>query len=169
MKEALEALGVDIKLLIVQITGFLILFFILKKYLFGRIMGFMQEREEKIRKTFEDQDRQNRELRDLRQTYEERLAKVEEEASRRLQSAVKEAQVLSDDIIKRTHAEAERIKEKAAQDIEQEKKKALSEVRAEVVDLSILACQKILKKSIDRTTAKELVDEFLKDLETYKG
>ncbi len=43
---------IDIRLIIVQATGFLILFWILKKYLFGRIMGLIKDRENEIKDVY---------------------------------------------------------------------------------------------------------------------
>ena len=89
--DAIAALGLKFKPLIIQIAGFLILFWILKKYLFGRIIGMIQERSEEIRRTYEQNEKTAEEARQLREQYAQQLAEVKEKADAIILEATKKA------------------------------------------------------------------------------
>lgn len=155
---------IDIRLIIVQGIGFIILYFLLKKFLFGRIIDLMKARENEIRDTYAKSEQVRDEASKLKSDYEARIAKAEEEAHKKLQEAVLEAKKISENIIKNTKEETEKIKEKAKQNIEQERKNALAEIRKEVVNLSMLATEKLIKKSVDKNTAEKLVESAIQDI-----
>jgi len=161
MGEALSALGVNIKIVIIQAIGFLILLWLMKKFLFGRIQGIMQKRREEVLEGYERNERARQELEELKNTYEARLANIESEATQKMEQAVKEAQKLAQEILTTTRQEAEEMRERAIYDINQEKKKALTEIRDEVVNLSMELTTKMIQKSMDKKTAEKLVDDFI--------
>lgn len=156
--------AIDIRLIIVQVIGFLILFFILKKYLFGRIIDLIKARENEIRGIYNGAEQDKNQASKLKSQYETRISEVEAEAHKKMQEAVLEAKEISENIINNTREQAGKIKEKANQEIEQEKKNALAEIRKEVVNLSIIATEKLIKESIDRNLAEKLVDGAIKDI-----
>jgi len=161
MGEALSALGVNIKIVIIQALGFLILLWLMKKFLFGRIQGIMQKRREEVVEGYERNERARQELEELKNNYEARLANIESEATQKMEQAVKEAQKLAQEILTTTRQEADEIRERAVYDFNQEKKKALTEIRDEVVNLSMELTTKMIQKSMDKKTAEKLVDDFI--------
>jgi F-type H+-transporting ATPase subunit b len=161
MGEALSALGVNIKIVIIQAIGFLILLWLMKKFLFGRIQGIMQKRREEVVEGYERNERVRQELEELKNNYEARLANIESEATQKMEQAVKEAQKLAQEILTTTRQEADEIRERAVYDFNQEKKKALTEIRDEVVNLSMELTTKMIQKSMDKKTAEKLVDDFI--------
>jgi F-type H+-transporting ATPase subunit b len=161
MGEALSALGVNIKIVIIQAIGFLILLWLMKKFLFGRIQGIMQRRREEVVEGYERNERVRQELEELKNNYEARLANIESEATQKMEQAVKEAQKLAQEILTTTRQEADEIRERAVYDFNQEKKKALTEIRDEVVNLSMELTTKMIQKSMDKKTAEKLVDDFI--------
>jgi len=163
MGEALSALGVNIKIVIIQAIGFLILLWLMKKFLFGRIQGIMQKRREEVLEGYERNERARQELEELKNNYEARLANIESEATQKMEQAVKEAQKLAQEILTTTRQEADEMRERAIYDINQEKKKALTEIRDEVVNLSMELTTKMIQKSMDKKTAEKLVDDFIGD------
>jgi F-type H+-transporting ATPase subunit b len=161
MGEALSALGVNIKIVIIQALGFLILLWLMKKFLFERIQGIIQKRREEVVEGYERNERSRQELEELKQNYEARLANIESEATQKMEQMVKEAQNLAQEIMTTTRQEADEMRERAIYDINQEKKKALTEIRDEVVNLSMELTTKMIQKSMDKKTAEKLVDDFI--------
>jgi len=162
--DTLNALGVNFKSIIVQGVGFLILLFILKKFLFGKISALIKERSEGIKGTYSKIEKDKADAEKLKLEYQVKLADAEAEADKRIQEAVKEGGRISEGIIKRAQEEAELLRSKAQEGIEQERKKAVVEIRDQVVNLSLLASSKIIQKSIDEKTAEKLVDEVIKEM-----
>lgn len=155
---------IDIRLIIVQAIGFLVLFWILKKYLFGRIMDLIKARENEIRNIYSGAEQDKDEASKLKSQYETRILEVEAEVDKKMKEAVLEAKKIGENIIKNTKEEAEKIKEKANQGIEQEKKNVLAEIRKEVVNLSMIATEKLINESVDKSVAEKLVNSAIQDI-----
>jgi F-type H+-transporting ATPase subunit b len=99
--ELITSLGIDPKFILVQMVGFLILIFVLRKYAFGPMVGVLQQRQDTIRGNFDEAEARRNEMVKLQRDYEERLAKIEDEARDKIQVAVREAQVARDEIVAR--------------------------------------------------------------------
>src|SRR3990167_9935952 len=87
---ALDNLGVNIKAIIIQAVGFLILLFILKKYLFGKISAMINERSEGVKKVYTKIENDKAEAERLKIEYQRKLSDAEAEAVKRIQDAVNE-------------------------------------------------------------------------------
>ena len=163
--EFLRVLGVDIKLVVVQALGFLILLYLLRRFLFDKIFALLKARNEEIRDTFEKIEKDRQAAAKLKADYERRVSEAEEEAERRLAEAVKQAKQIGAEIIEKTRQEAELIKLNAKETLELERKKATQELRNQVITLSLLTSQKLIGQSLSRETAERLVDEFIEESE----
>ncbi len=162
--DILDSLGVNIKAIIIQAVGFLILLFILKKYLFGKISAMLNERSEGVKKVYTKVENDRAEAEQLKIEYHKKISEAEAEAVRRIQEAVNEGSRISEEIIKRAKEEIELMKGKAQEGIDQERKKALAEIRNQVVTLSLLASSRLIRQSISSQTAEKLVDDFIEEI-----
>lgn len=162
--DILNSLGVNIKAIIIQAVGFLILLFILKKYLFGKISAMLNERSEGVKKVYTKVENDRAEAERLKIEYHKKLSDAEAEAVKRIQDAVNEGSRVSEEIIKRAKEEIELMKVKAKEGIDQERKKALAEIRNQVVTLSLLASSRLIRQSISSQTAEKLVDDFIEEI-----
>lgn len=163
--EFLKALGVDYRLLIIQAAGFLILLYILRKYLFDSVLGAIKARKEEVQETYRRSEQTNEEAANLKAQYERKVTEAEEEAENKLTAAVQEAKALGAEVVEGSRREAETIKQKAHETVEMERKKAAAEIRDRVVSLSMLATEKLIEQSITKDKAEKLIDEFIKDAE----
>ncbi|MBU6392734.1 MAG: F0F1 ATP synthase subunit B, partial [Planctomycetes bacterium] len=144
--------------------GFLILLFVLKKYLFGKISAVIKERAEGVKSTYAKIENDRAEAERLKSEYQRKLSESEIEAAKRIQDAVIEGERISEGIIQRAKEEVELMRVKAQESIDQERKKALADIRNQVVTLSILASSKIIQQSITPKTAEKLVDDFIEEI-----
>lgn len=163
--EFLRVLGVDIKLVIVQALGFLIILYLLRRFLFDKIFALIQARREEIKDTFEKIERDRQDAAKLKTGYERKISEAEEEAERRLTEAVKEAKKISVEILEKTRQEAELIKLNAKETLELERKKVAQELRNQVVTLTLLTSQKLIEQSLSQEAAERLVDKFIEESE----
>ncbi|MDQ1273924.1 MAG: F-type H+-transporting ATPase subunit b [Planctomycetota bacterium] len=162
--DILNTLGIDFKSIIIQGVGFLILLFVLKKFLFGKISAMIKARTDEVKNTYEKTEKDRSAAEQLMQEYQKKLTDAEAEAARRVQEAINEGNRISENIVKHAKEEVEQIRVKAQESIEQERKKALTEIRNQVVTLSILASSKIIQQSISQKTAEKLVDDFIEEI-----
>ena len=165
----LEQLGIDFKLVLVMLVGFLLLVFILSKFAFGPILSLLDNRQKSIQANIDEaQDRRN-EMVNLQRDYEGRLAKIEEEARDKIQVAIKEAQVARDEIIAKAKADSEAILVRGREELAIEKQKALIEMRDQVADLAIGAASRVVKTNLDGAGHARLVDDVIANLGSMNG
>ncbi len=162
--DILHTLGINIKSVIVQGIGFLILLVILKKFLFGKISAMIRARTEEVKSTYEKTERDRADAEQLKLDYQRKLSDAEAEVARRVQEAINEGSRIGEEIVKRAKEEVELMKVKAQEGIDQERKKALADIRNQVVTLSILASSRIIRQSISPQTAEKLVDDFIEEI-----
>lgn len=161
--ELIDSLGINAKLLIVQGVGFLILLFVLKKFLFSRILNVVKTRADEVKETYDKTEKDRREAERLKIAYQERLREANKEADRKIQEAVKEARGISDEIIRKSNENAAEIKTKAQTEIEFARRQALADVREYVVNLTILSSSRLIEQSVSEDTAKRLVNNVINE------
>jgi|WetSurMetagenome_2_1015567.scaffolds.fasta_scaffold00055_28 F-type H+-transporting ATPase subunit b len=154
----------SLKLLIYQIVNFIILIGVLG-FLFNKYLRpFMRKRADDIKSAFTEIDKQRFEVETLKKTCNEELETIKKNAKAQIEKAVYEGNQIKEAIKAEALKESEHLMEKAKHEIDREKQKALSEVRREVAVLTILATKQLLKKEIDETTNRKLVESFIDEL-----
>ena len=159
--QLLEQLAIDPKLIVVNIIGFLLLFWLLKKLMYKPITQMLDTRKEDIQSTYDAAEAHKDSMEELRKDYERRLAGIEAEAHEKIQAAVKEAQGIRDQIVGEARTKAEAVLQRGAEEIERERQKAITELRQEVANLAIGASSKILERDVDDAAHRKLVDDFI--------
>lgn len=147
-----------------QIVNTLILYLVLKKFLFVPVTEFIQGRQDEIQSSYDDAEKTNEEAENLKSEYENKLDKVEEEKQEILIAAKKKADEQGSEIIKESKEQAAKLKEKAEQEIEIEKKKAINDVKDDISSMVIMAASKVLENEVDEGRNKKLVDDFIKEV-----
>lgn len=161
MGNFLDALGVDFKMVFIQVVGFLLLLLLMKKFLFGKIKDVIKSRADEIKDTYKRSEDDRTEAARLKEEYQQKAVKADEAAEAKIQVAVDKAREIGDEMLKEAHQAVADEKSRAQLNIEMERKKALAEVRNQVVDLTILSTSKLIKQSTQRETAEKLVDDVI--------
>jgi len=146
---------------VLQIAAFLVLIWAVRKYLFSPIGGILEARQSEVQNTLDQVYRDREAMETSRREYEARLAGIEAEARDRIQAALKEAQGMKEEIIGAAHTEADRLVDHAREEVVREKQRAMVELRTHVADLAVEAAGKILRRSVDDRTHRELVSDFI--------
>ena len=164
MGEFFEAFGVDIWKLGFQVANFLILLYLLNRFLFKPVLGRLDERSSKISKGLEDAEAA---ARDREQAKAEREAAVEE-ARKEAQAMIARANKIADDtrneILTKAREEAEKVSARARDEIRAEKEQAMAELRSQVADLALAAAGKLVRSEMDGQTQRRLVEQFLTEV-----
>ena len=161
MLDILHDLGMDLSTLIIQMIGFAVLFFVLRKYVFGIIAQAIEDRKRDIRERMEGLDADRAELDRLHEEARRRLEQIETEAREKMQAAVDQANAERGRILEQTQQDAERELEKARNTIRREKEHAVAELRAQVGDLAVEIAGRILNSTLDAAEHRKVVDEFI--------
>lgn len=159
---------IDIRQVLTQIIGFLLMLWILRKYAWGPLSGMLEARREKIAGDFKAADRAKAEANDLKLAYEQKLRGADAEARQRILVAVEDGQKAAAEIKSQAQAEAAQRVQRAEDEILREREKAKEQFKDQVVTLSILTAEKILRQKIDDPTQRKLVGEFVDEVGAKK-
>ncbi|MDR7866181.1 MAG: F0F1 ATP synthase subunit B [Sporomusaceae bacterium] len=154
--------------LIAQIINFLLLAYILKKFVFGKVLQAMSDRQARIVGNLESADRERAAAEELKREYQEQLAQARTQAQVIVEKATKLAEQAKDDILKEARAEHARLLKEAQEEIARERERAVAELRNEVVSLSIAAAGKIIGQNLDANANAKLVSDFINNLDGQK-
>ncbi len=166
MAQLMEQLGLEPRLLLMQTISFLVLFWVLKRFLFGPIGSMVQSRNEEIADRLDRAARDEKAKEAIRTEYERRIAEIETEERDRIQKAVAEAEKIADGIKAQAAEEAEATRERSYLQIEREKEKALKEIQDQIVDLSIGAAERVIHQALNEDSQRQLVRRFIQELDT---
>ena len=157
----MEALGLNLGYLFVQIFNFLIIFIVLRAWVFKPIMGLLEKRRTAIAQGLEDariaaEARANaeKEARDV-------IARAQVEASQRIREGTERAETAGHDVIAKAEQDASKIRSDAELEAEQERERLLTDVRGQVAALAISATQKLVGAELtDKERQHALIQEF---------
>jgi F-type H+-transporting ATPase subunit b len=159
-------MNIEFSQVLTQLLGFLVAFFILKKYAWKPILQVLDDRRQKIADEFAGIEAQKQKADLLFAEYEERLRKIEDEARARINEAVVEGQKVAAEIKGQAQEEAKRIMLRAQADIEREVAKARVLLKEEMVGLTLGATERLLREKLDPAGHRKLVERFLNEVET---
>lgn len=155
----------DPKQILVHAAGFLILLAILKKFAWGKLLSAMEARTKRIQQEFASIERTQQELERLKTDYQERLAKVEEEARRKVQESILEGRRIASEIEESSRAHARETLEKTKEAAALEVAKAREQLKEQVVDLAIQINHKVLRQHLDEETDRRMIESFIREIE----
>lgn len=154
---------------LVAIVQFLVLFFLLQRFLWGPIQKMLQARAERVREGLALAEAAKRERSEMKAEMERILTEARREAAEIAERAAKAAEAVGADLRAQAKAEADRIRERAKADAEQLHQQALSQLRAEVASLAVLAAGKILGKEVDANAHRGLIERSLDEAGSELG
>jgi F-type H+-transporting ATPase subunit b len=155
----------DIGLMIWTLLVFGISMYVLYKLAFPRIAEALDKRQHAIEESIELSERTRREADELLAEYRERLAEARGQADDIVARARKTGEAAENEIVSDARAKREEMMAQTRRDIEAETRRAILEIRAEVANLTVLATEKVTRKSLTGDDQKRLVDEALSELD----
>lgn len=144
-----------------SVINILVLYFFMKKFLFGRIGAILQQRAELVESDLSHAKEEAERAEELRTTYENTLAGAKEEAREIIVNAQKTANAQSAAITQQAQEEAKVIVEHAQQEMALERERSLQQAKGEIASLALDAAAKVIGKDMDADANRALVDAFL--------
>ena len=142
-----EFLSIDFFTALFTLGNTVVLFLVLKKFLFQPVVKMIQDRQREIDDLYADADRAKREATDLQNQYQAKLSDATQTGERLVKEAMERGQQRQEEILRQANAEAEAILQKAQADIAQEKKQAISEAKNEIAGLAMEIAGKVVGHS----------------------
>ena len=164
----MEALGLNLGYLLVQVFNFLIIFVILRAWVYKPIVNMLTKRRAAIAQGLEDA----RVAAEARQNAEQQAEKILSEAQTKASQIVREASERADvqgrELVLAAEVEASKKREEALSEIDRERERILGELRGQVGALAMAAAQKLIGASLDEQRQHVLIDEFFSGVKSGK-
>jgi F-type H+-transporting ATPase subunit b len=161
--EALNELGILWWNLVFQIVNFLVVLWLLNRFLYKPIMKMLRERRETIAKGLAEAESVREQAKSQRAQFEQQLAEERLESQERLRGAVAKSEEAARQRLGDANAEAEEILIRARSDADQSRTQALAGLQGEIADLALLAAAKALGDGLDEAQHRSLIERFLDD------
>lgn len=152
-------------LMIWTVAAFLFTMFVLSKLAFPRIREMLEERAAKINSDIEAAERQRQEADELLEEYRARLKEAREQADDIVARAKKAGESAKSESVEEGRAKREELIAAAKKDIEAETRRSLEQIRKEIADLTVLATERVTRKSLSDEDQKRLVEEALGEVD----
>jgi F-type H+-transporting ATPase subunit b len=168
MLEGLIELGWEPATLLAQVVNFGLLFLLLYFFAFKRILKMLDERSNRIRESIQQTEQ-----------IKEQAARAEEESRRHIEAGIKEGQELLGRATRageemrqqaqsKAQEEAQTMIGRARAEIQRERDDAVTALRREFADLTIIAAEKVIDRSLDKKAHRDVIDKVLDEARTLK-
>jgi F-type H+-transporting ATPase subunit b len=138
---------------------------VLSRLAFPRIQEALDRRANAIRESIEAAERQRREADELLDEYRQRLTEAREQADDIVARARKAAETAKAEATAQGKEKREELVAAARRDIEAETRRSLERIRREVADLTVIATEKVTRKTLSGDDHKRLIDEALSEVD----
>ena len=152
-------------LMIWTIVCFLISLYVLKRYAFGPIQKLIDERRERIRSALDEADNARGEARKLLEEHRKLIGRAKSDAEEILTEARRVGEATQRRMREETEADRQRRIEETRKQIEAETRRSLELIRAEVADLSLIAAEKVTRRSFADEDHRRLIEEAVSELD----
>ena len=164
----MEALGLNLGYLLVQVFNFLIIFIVLRAWVVGPIINILERRRETIAQGLEDarvaaEARANAEV-----EAREIVAKAQTDANQKVREATERAEAAAREVQARADADAAKAREAALAEAALERDRILADVRGQIAALAMAAAQRLIGEALDESRQRALIEEFFSGVRTGK-
>lgn len=159
-----EFVSMDVVTLIAQLVNLLILYKLVKHFLFKPVQNVLAKRQAEVDTLYSEANEANASAKALREDYEKHLAQAKQEASEIIKSATQNAQTQSDEIVTDAQKKAASIISKANAEIEQDKKKTINEIKNDISGIAMDIATKVVGREISEKDHEKLIEEFISNV-----
>lgn len=164
----MEALGINLGYLISQIVNFTLLAVLLYFVAYKPILRMLDQRSERIQKGLEDAEAASKRAAEIEQEFQKQMAVARKEGQEIVAQATQVSEKTRQEILARAHEDARGMIDKAKEEIGRERDQALSDLRRDVGELSVSIAEKIIGRTLDESSQRRLISEFLEQTEELK-
>ncbi|MBO4879511.1 MAG: F0F1 ATP synthase subunit B [Clostridia bacterium] len=161
----MEVISVNIWQILISLANLLILFLILKHFLYKPVRKTVAERENAVQEVYRRADNALEQANRDRTEYEEKLAGADAECDEMIRIAQQNARQRSSTIISEAEDRAAGMIRRAENEIDLERSKASSGMKKEIAELSVQLAEKLLEREINADDHRNLIDSFINGID----
>ena len=159
-----EIITVNIWQIVVSLLNLVILFLIVKKFLYKPIKKTLKDREEKLEEKYTEADERLENAKNTEAELNEKLSEADKEAEQIVSDATVVAERRKAEITAEAQAEADNIVRLAHAEAELERKKAQGDIKTQIVDVSLALSEKLIEREIKEEDHHNLIDSFISQI-----
>lgn len=157
----LDVVSVNIWQILISLANLVIIFLIVKKFLFAPVQRMLAERQAQVDRQYAEADEAKAAAEADRDAWAEKMETAQNEADAIIQKAVQTAQYRQEAMVAEAKDRAEGIVRAAETEAHLEKERARAEIRSEIVDVSTVLAEKLLEREVNADDHRVLVDAFI--------
>lgn len=165
----LDVISVNLWQILISLANLVLLFLILKRFLFGPVKKVLAQREKEINDQYDNAKAAEEAAAKSREEWENRLSTADSKAEEILTTATENAKNRSDAILSEAKEKAEGIIRNAENEAQLERKKAADGIKREIVEVSSTLTEKMLEREIKIDDHRALIDSFIEDIGDENG
>ena len=159
--QSLDIISVNLWHILISLINLLLIFFIVKKFLFKPVKKMLNERKQRIDRQFADAAEAQEAADANRRAWEAKLETADAEADRIMKETTELAKHRADTIVREATDRADGIIREAQNEAELERKKATEEIKREIVDVSAAIAEKMLEREVNTEDHRAMIDSFI--------
>jgi len=165
MGDLLGNLGINGKLLFAQVVNFLIIFALLGKFVFPKVIKFIEERKKKIAEGLELTEKAEQEMQRINDSRSRELEKARQEGEALISKAKTDAENRGAELVGEAKGQAEGIAQQARADAELAKTDAVKGAKEEVGKTALLLAEKVLSRNLTKEDEERMTNEVIEELD----
>ena len=162
------SLGVNLPLLVVFIINFIVLFVLLRLFLYKPVMKMLDERAKRTKDAMELAEAIKKEFEQAKTEVQKQIEKGRLEAQAVITQAMQVGERLKEESRQEATKQAQTIVDRTRSELETERDKIVGDLRREFVDIAISAAEKVIKETLDKEKHRKLIEETLRESVTFK-
>ena len=164
----MDALGINLGMLIIQIFAFAIVMLTLNAWVYKPMINMMETRKQKIAQGLEDARVAAEARADAQKEADKIRAEAQAEAAKIVREATERAAVAGQDVKAAAEAEAAKARDSAMAEAELDRNRIMGDLRGQVAALAIAAANKLVGEALDDKKQHALIDEFFSGVKSGK-
>jgi F-type H+-transporting ATPase subunit b len=162
------SLGVNLPLLVVFVINFIVLFVLLRLFLYKPVLKMLDERAKRTAEAMEQAEATKKEYEQARVEVQKQIEKGRQEGQAIIAQAMQVGERLKEESRQEAQKQAQVIVDRTRTELEAERDKIVGDLRREFVDISISAAEKVIKETLDKEKHRRLIEETLRESVTLK-
>jgi F-type H+-transporting ATPase subunit b len=155
-------------LMVWTVVTFLIVLWVLRRFAFRRIQGLIDQRRDRIREALDEADKARSEARELREQVAREREQAKADREQILEESRRQAQRQLEQAREQADADLKMRLEKNREELEAENARLREQIRRDVVELTLLASEKVTGKVLDEDDQRRLIDETIDEVDVKR-
>ena len=162
------SLGVNLPLLVAFVINFIVLFVLLRLFLYKPVLKMLDERAKRTAEAMEQAEATKKEYEQARVEVQRQIEKGRQESQAFIAQAMQVGERLKEESRQEAQKQAQVIVDRTRTELAAERDKIVGDLRREFVDISISAAEKVIKETLDKEKHRKLIEDTLRESGTFK-